>query len=124
MNYYVRTFSGKKVAIDFDRGLGRFLKNSGVLDNRVIVKPGGKFNLLSGVTYRRYVFQPDTFRFSHDLEFTYVNARVDHEESTVTVVKPSGFESIHAFVWLGLLPPEEGCLNVILSGKSWTNFND
>lgn len=123
MNYYIRSFAGKKVRIDFERGLGQFLENYGVLPNRILCE-NGNFNIQPGVTYRRYKFHPESFRFEYDMEFDYTNARVDNKRKMLIYTRPDGEEVEYQFVWLGLTPPEEACLNVILSGKSWQDLEE
>lgn len=72
-DYYVdylindRLVRGK---IDFNKGLGRFLVNAGVLDGRVLLPEGEKLVFEPGYTYRRYFFNQETRRFEFDLQFT------------------------------------------------------
>lgn len=66
--YYVdqRRVTGQ---IDFEKGLGRFLQNSGVLANRVLIEPDQDLTVDAGYTYRRYVYDTSQRRFVYDLEF-------------------------------------------------------
>ncbi len=71
--YYVHIYQRrqrKEMVIDFDKGLGRFLMNYGVLTNRVLLSPGEILTVEPGYTYRRYIFNTDTHRFIYDLEFS------------------------------------------------------
>ncbi len=76
IQYYVHIYQRrqrKQMIIDFEKGLGRFLVNYGVLSNRVLLKPGEILDIEPGYTYRRYVFDTDSHRFVYDLEFSSVD---------------------------------------------------
>lgn len=123
LDYYIHYYSQnrrEKGIIDFRKGLGRFLVNSGVLPNRILLEPDVDLVVEPGYTYRRYVFDPGVRRFMYDFEFT----AEDFEEGRlkwVNTVKGRSLQSedgliLHSQRELGVYNAEAD-LNIILSCK-------
>jgi hypothetical protein len=120
--YYVERF-GRKCEIDFQKGLGRFLRFSGVLENRLnsTGDPDYELKIEPGMNYRLYYF--DGKRFEYTIWFDSDNARVDHARRLV-FRKFGGREECHTYESLGICTPDPRCLSKFLSAMEKVQKDD
>jgi hypothetical protein len=118
--YYVNRSGRSKMFIDFDKGLGRFLKFNHLLECRCNPHPApASFKIMTRVNYRLYRFDPDTRRFVMVLWFDDTNATVDEEARLVEIRHSNGSVSTVSFVDLGVESSDPYCLDRILSGQDY-----
>lgn len=118
--YYVNRPGRPKMLIDFEKGLGRFLKNNHLLECRCNPHPApNSFKMMTRINYRLYKFNPDTRRFDMILWFDDKNAEVDERARTVQIRHGNGSRSTISFADLGLESPDPYCLDRILTGREY-----